>query len=662
MATIELGGKATNQAGTALEGLTVELWTAANWETPGSATSTTTTDSDGLWAFSSVAEGTHIVVVNNADSTKKILFDGRNEVQFTRVDVRTLIQTDTINEATSASGVTIDGLLVRDSAIPISGLDIDGGTDIGAALVDADLMIVDDGAGGTNRKSALSRMKTYVGASAGAFAIANLDIDGGTDIGAALVDADLIVVDDGAGGTNRKSALSRFLTYTAAGVATLTNKTFDASGTGNVLTNVGASEIEIGIITGHTELSAGPAETDELLISDAGTFKKINANELLNPENFTELSAAPASSDEVFINDGGTGKKITVDNLTSYYDAATATLTNKTFDANGTGNSLSNVDVADLANGTDGELITWDANAAPATVAAGTSGQVLTSNGAGAAPTFQAAASGVALSGSTNNTIATVTGANALIGEANLVFDGSELSVGASPPSGSTINATSTGVELIRLQSTAGTADGPYIRTIHNSASPADNDEVLSFFVQAKDDGATVRSTHFWQFTFEDVTSTTMDSKMKFVVMDNVNAANAGTTATLTSVGVWTDASAEIDKTYEGSAMEIWGGRDGCIILDKIMQLNVGRYHSSHQPATKPIRERHISPTAEQFWDIFQVGRDPRVPELNKDGIDVNTPGLAPKDIAGVALMGIQELNARVNALAAQVIALGGAI
>jgi hypothetical protein len=48
----------------------------------------------------------------------------------------------------------------------------------------------------------------------------------------------------------------------------------------------------------------------------------------------------------------------------------------------------------DLANGTDGELITWDAAGAPAAVAVGTSGQVLTSNGAGAAPTFQDSAGG----------------------------------------------------------------------------------------------------------------------------------------------------------------------------------------------------------------------------------------------------------------------------
>ncbi|MEE9510298.1 MAG: hypothetical protein V3V81_07370 [Candidatus Bathyarchaeia archaeon] len=51
-----------------------------------------------------------------------------------------------------------------------------------------------------------------------------------------------------------------------------------------------------------------------------------------------------------------------------------------------------NVAVADLADGTDGELITWDSSGVPAAVAVGTAGQVLTSNGVGAAPTMQASA------------------------------------------------------------------------------------------------------------------------------------------------------------------------------------------------------------------------------------------------------------------------------
>ena len=42
--------------------------------------------------------------------------------------------------------------------------------------------------------------------------ITSLDIDGGSDIGADLTTSDLIIVDDGAGGTNRKAALSRVVT------------------------------------------------------------------------------------------------------------------------------------------------------------------------------------------------------------------------------------------------------------------------------------------------------------------------------------------------------------------------------------------------------------------------------------------------------------------
>ena len=38
-----------------------------------------------------------------------------------------------------------------------------GATDIGAAIVDADLFLMDDGAGGTIRKTTASRLKTYVG-------------------------------------------------------------------------------------------------------------------------------------------------------------------------------------------------------------------------------------------------------------------------------------------------------------------------------------------------------------------------------------------------------------------------------------------------------------------------------------------------------------------
>ena len=66
---------------------------------------------------------------------------------------------------TNGSGTLSFGTLALSDAtgnLALAKLEIDGGTDIGADLVDADLMIVDDGAGGTNRKSTLTRVKKYI--------------------------------------------------------------------------------------------------------------------------------------------------------------------------------------------------------------------------------------------------------------------------------------------------------------------------------------------------------------------------------------------------------------------------------------------------------------------------------------------------------------------
>ena len=88
------------------------------------------------------------------------------------------------------------------------------------------------------------------------------------------------------------------------------------------------------------------------------------------------------------------------------------------------------VTLAKQAAGTDGQIITYDASGNPVAVGPGNDGQVLTSTAAGAPPAFEdAAAGGAALTGSTNNTITTVTGANAIQGEANLTFDGTHLTI-----------------------------------------------------------------------------------------------------------------------------------------------------------------------------------------------------------------------------------------
>ena len=46
--------------------------------------------------------------------------------------------------------------------LPLAAIDIDGGSDIGADLTTSDLIIVDDGAGGTNRKATLNRLVTFM--------------------------------------------------------------------------------------------------------------------------------------------------------------------------------------------------------------------------------------------------------------------------------------------------------------------------------------------------------------------------------------------------------------------------------------------------------------------------------------------------------------------
>jgi hypothetical protein len=109
------------------------------------------------------------------NSTNKICFNDASQfIQGSSNAVLSLGATDEID--LTATAVDLNGTLnvsgvatfqstpvFPDGSIAVADLDIDGATDIGAAVVDADLFIVDDGAGGTNRKVTASRIKTYVG-------------------------------------------------------------------------------------------------------------------------------------------------------------------------------------------------------------------------------------------------------------------------------------------------------------------------------------------------------------------------------------------------------------------------------------------------------------------------------------------------------------------
>ena len=134
------------------------------------------------------------------NSTNKLMFNDASQfIQGSSATVLSIGATDEID--LTATAVDLNGTLnvsgvatfqatpvFPDGSIAVADLDIDGATDIGAAIVDADLFIIDDGAGGTNRKVTASRLKTYAGAT---------DLDGAVVINESSADVDFRVESNG---------------------------------------------------------------------------------------------------------------------------------------------------------------------------------------------------------------------------------------------------------------------------------------------------------------------------------------------------------------------------------------------------------------------------------------------------------------------------------
>ncbi len=274
--------------------------------------------------FSSNTETRITATYQDGDGTIDLVVDDMTTDTNTNQLTTFTLTGDSGSNQTIAHGNTLDiaggdgiATVVGSTDTVTVGLDIDGMTDIGAALVDADLMIVDDGAGGTNRKATMSRLKTYMqnnltfttdtnqqttftltgdsGSNqtiahgntldiAGGDGIATvvgatdtvtvgLDIDGMTDIGEALVDADLMIVDNGAGGTNRKATMSRLKTYMQNNLTFTTN-------TNTQLSNEQVQDIAGGMFSSNTETLITATYQD-----GDGTIDLVVDNDLSNYDN-----------------------------------------------------------------------------------------------------------------------------------------------------------------------------------------------------------------------------------------------------------------------------------------------------------------------------------------------------------------------------------------
>jgi hypothetical protein len=185
-------------------------------------------------------------------------------------------------------------------------------------------------------------------------------------------------------------------------------------------------------------------------------------------------------------------------------------------------------------------------------------------------------------------------------------------------------------------------ANGPALRLFHNSASPAnsDNGGIISF--NNKDSGGTSRVIANIFSTHEDITAASQDSSISFGVQNAVNAGDLNTTATLSSLGVWTDASGADGKEFIGDVLDVLG---------KMRALTVGVYRGANVPVEKQERaETHFSATAEDFFAVFGLGRHP----------GRGAPGIAAKDIAFLGMRGVLELDDKVTVLADRVAALEG--
>ena len=231
---------------------------------------------------------------------------------------------------------------------------------------------------------------------------------------------------------------------------------------------------------------------------------------------------------------------------------------------------------------------------------------------------------------------------SATLNQAAIITNDGKVGIGMTAP-GYPLDVQGTVASMFHTKAVHGGITGLNEVKTFASSSAADGDVPWQLDIQSKNDAASL--VNFAQIAVfsSSLAASSRSSSMRFIMYNS----GSQTAATLNSSGSWVDASGEAGKEYEGTRQEVWP--EG--ILSKIKNLRVSKYHAANHPKDKPITQTHVSPTAEDFWDALEIGEDPRAEVLNKEGENINTPGIAPKNLAGVALVAIQELLERVEVL-----------
>lgn len=192
------------------------------------------------------------------------------------------------------------------------------------------------------------------------------DLDFQGDSGGALsIDLDSETLDiaggdgiDTTGSGNTLTVAIDSTVLTNASTHTLTNKTFNANGSGNSLSNVEVADFAGSAVVTESE-GIGSNDNDTTLPTSAAVKDYVDTQITAEDLDITTDSGTIAidlDSETLTVSGGdgidssATGNAVTLAiDSTVVTLSGSQTLTNKTFDANGTGNSLSNVEVADFA-------------------------------------------------------------------------------------------------------------------------------------------------------------------------------------------------------------------------------------------------------------------------------------------------------------------------
>ena len=180
------------------------------------------------------------------------------------------------------------GTIDNANKVSLSALNIDGGTDIGAALANTDEIIVDDGGGGTNRRCDMSRVKTYIygamsgdatASSGGAVTLANSGVSAGT-VGSST--AIPIITVDAKGRVTNTSTTAVDSTTIANGSASV------AVASNGPITSTGNHDFTAGIdVTGNITVSGTvdgrdvASDGSKLDNIESGATQDQTANEIL---------------------------------------------------------------------------------------------------------------------------------------------------------------------------------------------------------------------------------------------------------------------------------------------------------------------------------------------------------------------------------------------